>query len=703
RIISYIAFPSIEPNKANQDSYSVTTNFAGRESDALFGVYDGHGEHGDKCSTFVRDSLPSMLAKGLDKADEISVEQMDDNIKQAHKTCHRNMNRSKKVDNDWSGTTAISMYLRGDVPKITVSNVGDSRAVMGSCDTPESSALVATALSRDQTPWRRDERKRIEDKGGRVLTADQLFGKAPIEKDENKVQKWKSKRGLGDGEKVLGDEIDESGQPPRVFSPHGDYPGLSVTRTIGDKVISDEGIGMVPEPEILTRELTAQDKVIFLASDGVWEFMTNQRVIDICAECSDPLEACRIIQKESYDLWMKNDTRTDDITMICMFVDDVSPGGADIASAKVEVGIEKVPGTVNGLSQVEIDGRIESIKETCKATFGGVSTRYAYLSQRGYYPDDPDKANQDSYSVTTNFAGRESDALFGVYDGHGEHGDKCSTFVRDSLPSMLAKGLDKADEISVEQMDDNIKQAHKTCHRNMNRSKKVDNDWSGTTAISMYLRGDVPKITVSNVGDSRAVMGSCDTPESSALVATALSRDQTPWRRDERKRIEDKGGRVLTADQLFGKAPIEKDENKVQKWKSKRGLGDGEKVLGDEIDESGQPPRVFSPHGDYPGLSVTRTIGDKVISDEGIGMVPEPEILTRELTAQDKVIFLASDGVWEFMTNQHVIDICAKCSDPLEACRIIQKESYDHWMKNDTRTDDITMICMFVDGVSSGQ
>ncbi len=39
------------------------------------------------------------------------------------------------------------------------------------------------------------------------------------------------------------------------------------------------------------------------------------------------------------------------------------------------------------MTKTEIDKRIDSINETRKATFGGVSVRYAYLSQRGYYPD----------------------------------------------------------------------------------------------------------------------------------------------------------------------------------------------------------------------------------------------------------------------------------------------------------------------------
>ena len=43
--------------------------------------------------------------------------------------------------------------------------------------------------------------------------------------------------------------------------------------------------------------------------------------------------------------------------------------------------------TSNPMSKQEIHKRIDSIEKTCTANFGGVSVRYAYLSQRGYYPD----------------------------------------------------------------------------------------------------------------------------------------------------------------------------------------------------------------------------------------------------------------------------------------------------------------------------
>lgn len=72
----------------------------------------------------------------------------------------------------------------------------------------------------------------------------------------------------------LGEETDESGDPPRVFKKGTGAPGCAFTRSIGDSI--GEGIGVTPEPEILTRQLSPTDEFIVLASDGVWEFLTNQ-------------------------------------------------------------------------------------------------------------------------------------------------------------------------------------------------------------------------------------------------------------------------------------------------------------------------------------------------------------------------------------------------------------------------------------------
>jgi hypothetical protein len=61
------------------------------------------------------------------------------------------------------------------------------------------------------------------------------------------------------------------------------------------------------------------------------------------------------------------------------------------------------------------------------------SIRYAYVSQRGYYPDSPDKLNQDAFCVHTYFGGEAEQHFFGVFDGHGEHGTQAALFARDRV------------------------------------------------------------------------------------------------------------------------------------------------------------------------------------------------------------------------------------------------------------------------------
>jgi CRP-like cAMP-binding protein len=60
---------------------------------------------------------------------------------------------------------------------------------------------------------------------------------------------------------------------------------------------------------------------IVLASDGVWEFLTNMSVCEMVRSFTSPLDACRAVVSESYRLWLQFDERTDDITMILGFFD----------------------------------------------------------------------------------------------------------------------------------------------------------------------------------------------------------------------------------------------------------------------------------------------------------------------------------------------------------------------------------------------
>lgn len=57
-----------------------------------------------------------------------------------------------------------------------------------------------------------------------------------------------------------------------------------------------------------------------------------------------------------------------------------------------------------------------------------------------------------------------------------------------------------------------------------------------------------------------------------------------------------------------------------------------------------------------------------------VGVCAEPEILHWDLTENDRFAIVASDGVFEFITSQNVVDMIAKFEDPIEGalfCRCV--------------------------------
>ena len=306
----------------------------------------------------------------------------------------------------------------------------------------------------------------------------------------------------------------------------------------------------------------------------------------------------------------------------------------------------------------------------------GFAARYAFCSLRGFYPETPDKRNQDAVCAHERFGGEPEALLLAVFDGHGNHGAACSQFAMDALPAALL-----ADSLCKDAPELALRDAAATANRALHASP-IDDSLSGTTALVTLLVKD--RLLVANVGDSRAVVGVARPPPpngSGGVAAVALSWDHTPFRRDEYERVLRAGARVLTLDQMEGL----KDPSRPC-WTS-------------EDADSADPPRLWMPDALYPGTAFTRSLGDAAA--ERIGVIPDPEVRPRTLTASDRFLVLASDGVWEFMTNQEVVDLVASeeaRGDPQRACVLLCVEAFRRWLLNETRTDDITAAVLWFDG-----
>ncbi|CAI5746451.1 unnamed protein product [Peronospora destructor] len=147
-----------------------------------------------------------------------------------------------------------------------------------------------------------------------------------------------------------------------------------------------------------------------------------------------------------------------------------------------------------------------------------------------------------------------------------------------------------------------------------------------------------------------------------ALESQEMSTDHKPDRPDEKARIVASGGRVFA---------VEYD---------------------DGIDG---PPRVWLGHMDVPGLAMSRSLGDAVAHTAGV--VSEPEFTSRWLDKSDRCLIVATDGLWEFMSNEECMEIAMGQRDPKVAVDLLIKEANRRWMKEEQVSDDITITVAYID------
>ena len=281
------------------------------------------------------------------------------------------------------------------------------------------------------------------------------------------------------------------------------------------------------------------------------------------------------------------------------------------------------------------------------------------------------KINQDSYIIERNINGILNFNIFGVLDGHGEYGHYASQFVSRYVISHIKnhpviKKCDEPKEI-YQKLTLNGYQIIANIFTDADvqiQKEKFDVQNSGTTCIIVIQLEE--KIICANTGDSRAIM-IYDTNYSDNLINTKiynLSYDCKPELPNECQRIYECGGCV-------------------------------ERAV-DENEQEGGPYRVWVYGEDYPGLAMSRSIGD--LDAKKIGVIPNPQIVEYTLDSNSKYMLIASDGIWEFITNEEAMRIGNKFylrNDATGLCNELYRESVNYWLKEDCIIDDITLIVVF--------
>ncbi|KAG6386954.1 hypothetical protein SASPL_152135 [Salvia splendens] len=294
--------------------------------------------------------------------------------------------------------------------------------------------------------------------------------------------------------------------------------------------------------------------------------------------------------------------------------------------------------------------------------------------------------NQDAMIVWEDFMA-EDVTFCGVYDGHGPHGHMVARKVRDTLPLKLSSFMNSSEskkngssanccngnvksdvvdpmkdapvEEGVESLwGDAFLKAYKSMDKELRSHPNLDCFCSGSTAVSVIKQGQ--NLFIGNIGDSRAILGSKDSND--VMVAIQLTVDLKPDLPKEAERIKRCKGRVFAL----------QDEPEVQ--------------------------RVWLPFDDAPGLAMARAFGDFCLKEYGV--ISVPEFSHRTLSDRDKFVVLASDGVWDVLSNEEVVEIVSSSPTRCSAARILVENAAREWKAKypTSKMDDCAVICLFLDG-----
>ena len=295
----FLAKKNIEKEN-NQDCPLIIENACGIKNYNIYSIMDGHGSNGHLVSNFIKENIIKYFnditfyfkkIKPKEKTSIIYPENILDlilkklikndyqKIKDFYKEVDE-MLSSKEVlfDSNFSGSTCIIIFQVGN--NLISCNVGDSRALL----VKENKEIIE--LSHDQKPDDENEKKRIEEMGGIVSQCNDLY-------DDGK-----------------------EGGPFRIWMKGCDYPGIAMSRSIGDKIA--HSIGVINEPEIIQFNLDGLSKFIILGSDGVFQHLNNNEITDIIFEEKEIIgeNICKKIINKAINKFIDNDEYVvDDITI----------------------------------------------------------------------------------------------------------------------------------------------------------------------------------------------------------------------------------------------------------------------------------------------------------------------------------------------------------------------------------------------------
>ncbi|KAI9162024.1 hypothetical protein LWI28_023022 [Acer negundo] len=264
-VISWGSFATCGRRETMEDTHFLMPHMCNEKNIHVFGIFDGH--RGSAAAEFSARALPGFLQNLGSTISPVNalLEAFvrTDAVFRNELDSHR---KSKRViQKDWHpGCTAVAALIVRN--RLFVANAGDCRVILCRGGHPY-------ALSRDHVASCLEERERVVNAGGQV--------------------KW---------------QVDTWRVGPAA---------LQVTRSIGD---DDLKPAVTAEPEITETVLSSEDEFLVMASDGLWDVVSNEEAVNIIRDTvKEPGMCSKRLATEAAERGSK-----DNITVIVIFLRPVS-------------------------------------------------------------------------------------------------------------------------------------------------------------------------------------------------------------------------------------------------------------------------------------------------------------------------------------------------------------------------------------------
>ncbi|EOY08756.1 Kinase family protein / protein phosphatase 2C (PP2C) family protein isoform 1 [Theobroma cacao] len=264
-VLSWGSFATCGRRESMEDTHFLMPYLCNEKDVHVFGIFDGH--RGAAAAEFSAQALPEflkILGSTCSPADALLEAFVRTDVAFRNEL-DSNRNFKRVTQKDWHPgcTAAAALIVRN---KLFVANAGDCRTILCRAGCP-------LALSRDHVASCLEERDRVVSAGGKV--------------------KW---------------QVDTWRVGPAA---------LQVTRSIGD---DDLKPAVTAEPEITETVLLLEDEFLVMASDGLWDVVSNMEVISIIRDTvKEPAMCSKRLATEAAERGSR-----DNITVIVVFLRPVS-------------------------------------------------------------------------------------------------------------------------------------------------------------------------------------------------------------------------------------------------------------------------------------------------------------------------------------------------------------------------------------------